>query len=46
MAAVKFLKPINLLDERPYRPDRLAVYDALCDIFVTVGREWLPPVTD
>ncbi|MBM4032381.1 MAG: hypothetical protein FJ291_11405 [Planctomycetes bacterium] len=43
---MKYLKPINLLDERPYRPERLAVYDALYDLFVTAGLDAPPPVAD
>jgi len=44
--AVKYLKPINLLDERYYRPERMAVYDAIVDLFLTAGVEEIPPVTD
>lgn len=43
---MKFFKPINLLDERPYRPERLAVYDAISTIFVATGLPAMPPVTD
>jgi hypothetical protein len=43
---VKYLKPINLLDERHYRPERMAVYDAVYDIFVAVGLNALPPMFD
>jgi len=43
---VRYVKPINILDERPHRPERLALYDALCDIFVAVGHGALPPVAD
>ncbi len=46
MQAIKYLKPINLLDERPYRPERMAVFDAIYDIFVAVGLNAMPPVTD
>lgn len=46
MQAVKYLKPINLLDERRYRPERMAVYDAIADIFIATGLEAMPPVTD
>lgn len=46
MQKMKYLKPINLLDERAYRPERLAVYDALLDVFVAIGRDAMPPVTD
>ncbi len=46
MQAVKFFKPIYLLDERSYRPERQAVYDAISTIFVAAGLPAMPPVAD
>ena len=39
MQTVTYLKPIYLLDERHYRPERMAVYDAIYDIFTAEGLE-------
>lgn len=43
---VDYFKPINLLDGRDFRPERLAVFDALADLFIVARLEALPPVAD
>jgi hypothetical protein len=46
VADIEYLKPINLLDGRAYRTERLAVVDAICDIFVACGFDAIPPIHD
>ena len=46
MSAVTYLKPINLLDTKAFRTERLAVVDAIADLFVTCGLASLPPIHD
>ena len=46
MSAVTYLKPLNLLDGRGFRPERLAVVDAIVDLFAASRLEAVPPVTD
>lgn len=43
---MNYLKPINVLDERGFRPERAAVYDAITTLFLAVGARSMPPVTD
>ena len=43
---MNYLKPIYLLDGRAFRPERMAVFDAITDIFIAVGLENMPPVAD
>jgi len=43
---VQYLKPINILDGRDYRPERMAIVDAIADLFIVAGLETWPPVAD
>ena len=43
---MQYLKPINILDARPYRPERMAVVDAVGDVFVAAGLGMVPPLHD
>lgn len=46
MSELKYLKPIMLLDGRAFRPERLAVIDAIVDIFMACRFPAIPPVAD
>lgn len=46
MSDMQYLKAIFLLDGRPLRPERAAVFDALADIFTTCRLSVIPAVQD
>lgn len=43
---MNYFKPVNILDGRLGRPHRLAVYDAISDLFALTGLAEFPPVAD
>ena len=43
---MNYFKPVNLLDGRPGRSERLSVYDAVSDLYAATGLPGLPPVAD
>ncbi|MFC1806619.1 hypothetical protein ACFL09_06555 [Planctomycetota bacterium] len=46
MSEAQYLKTINLLDGRAFRPERAAVFDAIADIFIACRLTAVPPVHD
>ncbi len=46
MPDLQYLKTINLLDGRAFRPERAAVFDAIGDLFVACRLPDVPPVHD
>ena len=46
MSEIQYVKAINLLDGRAFRPERTAVFDAIADIFTTCRLLAPPPVHD